>query len=409
MREAQFDLIVFGATSFVGKLLCRYLAELPGAGQPLKWAAAGRSLAKLQELRTSLGEGQTALPLIVADAADETALAAMCAQARLVISTVGPYALYGEPLVKVCAETGTDYCDLTGEVHWIKRMLDRYESAAKASGARIVHCCGFDSVPSDLGVLFLQEAALDRFGEYCSQIAMRVKAMRGGASGGTIASIMNIAKEAASEPALRKQLANPYLLCPQPGAPNVRQPGVRAAAYDPDYGAWAAPFVMAGINTRIVHRSNALGGYSYGRDFRYDEAMLTGKGLAGRAKALGVTAGLGGFMAGSALRPTRWVLERVLPAPGEGPSPEAQVSGFYDFRFVGTTSGGQKLRAKVVGAGDPGYGSTSKILGQAAACLAFDVARTEKPGGFWTPATIFGNRLIERLRSNADLQFEIID
>lgn len=408
MRETQYDLIVFGATSFVGKLLCHYLAERPGTGASLKWAAAGRSPAKLQELRASLGGGQAALPLIVADAADETALAAMCAQARVVISTVGPYALYGEPLVKVCAESGTDYCDLTGEVHWIKRMLDRYEPAAKASGARIVHCCGFDSIPSDLGVHFLQEEALDRFGEYCSKIAMRVKAMRGGASGGTIASMMNIAKEAAIDPVLRKQLANPYLLCPQP-APNVRQPGVRGAAYDSDYGAWVAPFVMAGINTRIVHRSNAVGGYCYGRDFRYDEAMLTGTGLAGRAKALAVTAGLGGFMAASALRPTRWALERVLPSPGEGPSPEAQATGFYDLRFIGTTPGGKKLRAKVVGAGDPGYGSTSKILGQAGACLAFDVSRTEKPGGFWTPATIFGSRLIERLRSDADLRFEIID
>ena len=409
MRDASYDLIVFGATSFVGKLLCRTLAGQPGSAKPLRWALAGRSLAKLQELRASLGASQASLPLIVADAADETALTAMCEQARLVVSTVGPYAVYGEPLVKVCATTGTDYCDLTGEVHWIKRMLDRYEAAAKASGARIVHCCGFDSIPSDLGVAFLQEEAQRRFGVYCPTVAMRVKAMRGGASGGTIASMMNIAKEAAADPALRKQLANPYLLCPQPGAPNIRQPSVGAAAYDADYDAWAAPFVMAGINTRIVHRSNALGGYAYGRDFRYDEAMLTGKGLAGRAKALAVTAGLGGFLAASALRPTRWALERVLPSPGEGPSPEAQASGFYDLRFVGTAADGRKLRTRVVGAGDPGYGSTSKILGQAAACLAFDVTRAEKPGGFWTPATIFGSRLIERLRADADLRFEIID
>ena len=397
MREAQYDIVVFGATSFVGKLLCGYLADQFGGGDPLRWAAAGRSLDKLQHLRASLGAGQAALPLIVADAADESALEAMCSQTRVVISTVGPYALYGEPLVKVCTATGTDYCDLTGEVHWIKRMLDRYEPAAKASGARIVHCCGFDSIPSDLGVFFLQEEARRRFGEHCTKITMRVKAMRGGASGGTIASIMNIAKEAAGNPALRKDLANPYLLCPKADAPHVRQPGVGTAGYDPDYGAWVAPFVMAGINTRIVHRSNALSGYSYGRDFRYDEAMLTGKGLAGRAKALAVTAGLGGFLAASALSPTRWALKRVLPAPGEGPSSEAQASGFYDLRFIGTTSGGQVLRAKVVGAGDPGYGSTSKILGQAGACLAFDVPGTEKAGGFWTPATIFGNRLIQRL------------
>ena len=408
MPQAKYDLIVFGATSFVGKLLCRYLVGQPGKGGPLQWAAAGRSLARLQDLRASLGEAHAALPLIVADAADEPALSTMCAQARVVISTVGPYALYGEPLVKVCAQTGTDYCDLTGEVHWIKRMLDRYESAAKASGARIVHCCGFDSVPSDLGVHFLQEEALGRFGEYCPRVTMRVKAMRGGASGGTIASMMNIAKEAAADPVLRKQLSNPYLLCPPRGAPTVRQPSVGGPAYDDEYDAWAAPFVMAGINTRIVHRSNALGSYFYGRDFRYDEAMLTGKGFAGRAKALAITAGLGGFMSASALRPTRWALERVLPSPGQGPSPEAQAAGFYDMRFVGTTTEAKKLRVKVVGAGDPGYGSTSKILGQAASCLAFDVGKTEKPGGFWTPAAIFGSRLVERLRSKADLQFEIV-
>lgn len=407
MPEAQYDLVVFGATSFVGKLLCGVLAG-QSRQRPLKWAAAGRSRPKLEQLRASLGVGHTALPLIVADAADETALAAMCAQARVVISTVGPYALHGEPLVKVCAQTGTDYCDLTGEVHWIKRMLDRYETAAKASGARIVHCCGFDSIPSDLGVLFLQEEARRQFGSACPDIAMRVKAMRGGASGGTIASIMNIAQEAAADPALRKQLSNPYLLCPKGDAPNVRQPSVGRATYDPNYGAWAAPFVMAGINTRIVHRSNALSEYGYGPDFRYDEAMLTGKGLRGRARAFAVTGGLGGFLAAGALRPTRWALKRILPQPGEGPGAEAQASGFYDLRFTGRLRDGRTLRAKVVGAGDPGYGSTSRILAQAGACLAFDVAKSEKPGGFWTPATIFGSRLIERLRSNARLSFETL-
>jgi short subunit dehydrogenase-like uncharacterized protein len=407
MADAQYDLIVFGATSFVGKLVCRYFAE-HFRERPLKWAAAGRSAPKLQTLRASLGEGYAALPLVVADALDETALAAMCAQTRVVISTVGPYALHGEPLVKVCAQTGTDYCDLTGEVHWIKRMLDRYEAAAKASGARIVHCCGFDSLPSDLGVLFLQEEARRRFGSACPDIAMRVKAMRGGASGGTIASMMNIAQEAAADPALRKQLSDPYLLCPKGDALRVRQPSVGRPTFDRDYGAWAAPFVMAGINTRVVHRSNALSHYAYGPEFRYDEAMLTGKGFRGRARAFAVTAGLGGFLAASVLRPTRWALKRVLPQPGEGPSAEAQAKGFYDLRFTGRLSDGRTLRAKVVGAGDPGYGSTSRMLGQAGACLAFDMAKSERPGGFWTPATIFGDRLIERLRSNAGLSFETL-
>ena len=258
----------------------------------------------------------------------------MCARARVVVSTVGPYALYGEPLVKLCAQTGTDYCDLTGEVQWIRRMIERYEPAARASGARIVHCCGFDSIPSDLGVWFLQQEAARRFAAPCSRIKMRVKAMRGGASGGTVASMLNVVKEAAASPALRKELANPYSLCGPGAGKGVRQPNVNSARWDEDFGAWCAPFVMAAINTRVVHRSNALQAAAYGADFRYDEAMLAGRGARGRLAALGITAGLGAFMLGAALPPARWLLERfVLPAPGEGPSPQAQRAGFYDIRF----------------------------------------------------------------------------
>ena len=213
------DLVVFGATSFVGQILTRYLAEQFGTHGGLKWAIAGRSEAKLAALRNSLGLKAGKLPLVIADAADETALRRMCADTRVVISTVGPYALYGEPLVKVCAETGTDYCDLTGEVQWIRRMIRAYEKAAKKSGARIVHCCGFDSIPSDLGVHFLQREAHERFGAPCTEVKMRVKGVRGSFSGGTVASLMNVLKEASGNPALRKELANPYSLCPEGYAP----------------------------------------------------------------------------------------------------------------------------------------------------------------------------------------------
>jgi short subunit dehydrogenase-like uncharacterized protein len=408
MTQPSYDLVVFGATSFVGQLLCRYLLRAFGPGSELKWAAAARSQGKLQSLRETLGPQAAALPLIVADALDDAALRVMCGQTRAVVSTVGPYALYGEPLVRICAETGTDYCDLTGEVHWIKRMIERYEGDARSSGARIVHCCGFDSLPSDLGVYFLQREARGRFGMALPRIKMRVRAMRGGASGGTVASMMNIAKEMSDDPALRRQMANPYSLVPKDMAPGVRQPSLSKVAYDADFDRWQAPFVMAAINTRIVHRTNALSGFAYGKDFLYDEAMLMGAGMRGRLSAYALTGGLGAFLAASAAAPTRWLLKRLVPAPGEGPSPEAQEKGFFDLRFFGATTDGHSLRAKVTGQGDPGYGSTAKMLGQAAACLALDIGKAEKPGGFWTPATIFGERLIERLKAHSDVGFELL-
>jgi short subunit dehydrogenase-like uncharacterized protein len=407
MSAPSLHVVAFGATSFVGQILCRYLLDQFGVDGELRWAAAGRSQTKLEALRESLGPEARTLPLLVADAADDDALRKLCGSTRVVVSTVGPYALHGEPLVKACAESGTDYCDLTGEVQWIRRMLQRHEAAARRSGARIVHCCGFDSIPSDLGVHFLQREATSRFGAPCTRVKMRVKAMRGSFSGGTVASLMNLVKEAAADPALRKELADPYSLCPAGTAATVRQPEVRGVEFDADFQAWVAPFVMGAINTRIVHRTNALSGHAYGADFTYDEAMLTGRGMKGQLAGAATVAGLGGFMLAGALAPLRSALERfVLPQPGEGPSPAAQRSGFFDLRFVGTAADGRQVRTKVAGDRDPGYGSTSKMLGQAAACLALDIAKGSPSGGFWTPATIFGDRLVERLRSAAGLTFE---
>jgi short subunit dehydrogenase-like uncharacterized protein len=409
MKTPSHDLIVYGATSFVGQIITRYLAEHFGTQGRLKWAIAGRSEEKLAGLRSSLGLTAGKLPIVRADAADEAALRRMCVSTRVVLSTVGPYALYGEPLVKVCAATGTDYCDLTGEVQWVRRMIRTYEGAARKSGARIVHCCGFDSIPSDLGVHFLQQRARERFGHPCSEVKLRVKAMRGSFSGGTYASTMNFTREVAADPALRQEVANPYSICPEGYAPKVRQPNVKSAEFDADFDAWVAPFVMAAVNTRIVQRSNALSKQSYGADFRYDEAMLMGRGLEGRAKALALTAGLAGFMLAGALPPTRWALSKVLPAPGEGPSPEEQRRGFYDFRFLGKTRDGGQLRVKVTGDRDPGYGSTAKIVGQAGACLALDLAESGRGGGFWTPATLFGDKLVDRLVEHAGLTFEVVE
>lgn len=411
MNDKPFDIVVFGATSFVGQILCRYLLERYGVDREVKWAIAGRSEAKLVNLKTDLGEGAADLNIIVADASDEASLKSMCQQTRVVISTVGPYALYGEPLVKVAVSEGIDYCDLTGEVQWISKMIQRYEEQAKVTGARIVHCCGFDSIPSDMGVYFLQQQATRQFGAVCPTIKMRVKAAKGEFSGGTVASMMNVAKEAVANPALRKELANPYSLCPSGFRSSRRQHNVKGAEFDEDFGAWTAPFVMGSINTRVVHRSNALQGAAYGQDFGYDEALLTGKGLKGRATALGIAGATGSFFVASAIKPTRWALEKfVLPKPGEGPSLKAQEQGFFDLRFVGISANGELIRAKVTGDRDPGYGSTGKMLGEAAMCLAFDIDQAARqPGGFWTPASLLGQKAIDRLSAKAGLRFELVE
>jgi len=289
-------------------------------------------------------------------------------------------------------------------------MLERYEQDAKASGARIVHCCGFDSIPSDLGVYFLERQSLKRFGKPCTRVKMRVRAMRGGFSGGTVASLMNAIKEASADPAVRRQLANPYSLCPRGYAPSTRQPNVKFAEYDEDFRAWVAPFIMSAVNSRIVQRSNALLAGAYGGNFTYDEAVLSGRGVKGRLAATSMAAGLAGFLVVGALPPTRWALERfVLPAPGEGPTPEQQEQGFFDIRFKGFTDDDRGLAVKVTGDRDPGYGSTGKMLGEAATCLALDLDKQAKPGGFWTPATAFGETLVERLQAHAGLVFEVLD
>ena len=401
-----FDVVVFGATSFVGQLITQYLTEQHGVGGAVNWAIAGRSEAKLSALRASLGEPATKLSILVADAQSAEELKNICTQTRVIISTVGPYALYGEPLVKVCAETGTDYCDLTGEVHWVKRMIERYENLAQQTGARIVHCCGYDSIPSDLGVYFLQQQAQQRFGQYCSRVKMRVKAAKGGASGGTIASMLNVAKEMAADAALRKDMANPYSICPPVDYERPRQKPVLSVKYDDEARAWMAPFVMASVNERVVQRSNAL--LQYHKNFTYNEAMLTGTGPLGYAGSVAVTAAIGGGLLAAGVAPLRTLITSFLPKPGEGPSPEAQRTGFFVHDVYGTTEAGQNLLVRVSGDRDPGYGSTAKMIAQAGICLAQDIPKTDKPGGFYTPATLFGDQLIDRLQRFAGLTFEVV-
>lgn len=405
-----FDLVVFGATSFVGKILVHYLhAQYPQS--ELRWAVAGRSESKLRALQKSLPSGEALPSILIADATNESSLQSLCNKTRCIVSTVGPFSRYGEVLVKACVESGTDYCDSTGEVHWVLQMISRYQAQAAESGARLVHCCGFDSIPSDLGVKFTQRIAHKRYGHPCDEIAMRVMRMKGRFSGGTIASLFAAVEDIHSQPALRKAVGSPYCLCPSDHPYTSKQLRHDGAGYDEVAKRWIAPFIMEGVNTRIVHRSNALQNHAYGEGFLYDEALVTGLGRKGRKRATRTSFGLHMLMFAAVFPPLRWLLEKFwLPAPGEGPSEREQEEGEYTLRFYGKVRGRGTLVCEVKGDRDPGYGSTAKMLGEAAVMLAKDSFSKEGshnilPGGFWTPATAFGDELFTRLEDNAGLNF----
>ena len=401
-RQRTHDMVLFGATSFVGQILTRYMVERHGSHGDVSWAMAGRNPDKLAEVAVATG---AEVDRITVDADDPDALAEMCAHTNLVISTVGPYALYGSKLVAAVVEAGIDYVDLTGEPQWMQRMIDRYQERAVETGARLVHACGFDSVPSDMGVWFLQREAQARFGEPCTRISMGVKGAKGGASGGTIASMMNMMEEVAADPSLRSVLSNPYALAVEGDRTGPDQPNVTLPQYDDGHDSWLAPFVMAATNTRVVFRTHSLLGHPWGEDFTYGESMLMGDGITGRAKALAMSGGMGSAMGIAAFGPSRKLLGKVLPEPGEGPSPEAQEQGFYDLRFHGATADGDEIMVKVAGDRDPGYGSTAKILAEAATTLM----HSEVGGGFWTPATALGDSFIDALVGHAGLSFEVLD
>ncbi len=408
----RFDVVVFGATSFVGQLVVDHLAARHGTdGTSVRWAVAGRNEEKLDALLTGRGID---VPTIVADADDREALDAMVAETSVLVSTVGPYALYGSKLVAAVAAAGVDYCDLTGEPHWVQAMIDAHHAEAVESGARIVPSCGFDSIPSDLGVWFTQQEAQHRFGRPCVRIGMRVRSIRGGASGGTVASGLNVIEELTRDPSLRKVLGNPYALAPDGERRGVRQPNVMVPTLDELSGSWVAPFIMASVNSKVVHRTHALLGRPWGDDFRYDEAMATGGGVAGLAKATAVAGGMAGLAGAGAIGPLRRQLqERVLPKPGTGPDAAAREAGYFNIGFFGRTDDGQTITTKVTGDRDPGYGSTAKMLGETAAVFLDPSATNDVDGvpkaGFLTPATAFGDALIERLVEHAGLTFTVLD
>ncbi len=411
-EKRLYAIILYGATSFVGKITAHYLAEfLSNAkdkhGANVTWAIAGRDEDKLQQLQSKL---TSKVDIIVANSNDAASLDQMTKQTQVIISTVGPYLKYGEPLIKSCADNGTDYVDLTGEAIFIKDMMDKYQDTATQSGARIVNSCGFDSIPSDLGVYFTQTKAEEKFGDACDVIHMRVKAAKGGLSGGTIASMATIFEEVGEDKSRRKQVANPYLLNDDKDAPSVRQDNISKPQYDSEHKRWLAPFVMASINTRIVHRTNQLLGYEYGRDFKYDEAMWMKDGVKGQLSSYAMSAGLFGFATAMMIKPSRELLSKhVLPKSGSGPSEEEQENGYFDIRLFGQTAKKETINTKVIGDKDPGYGSTSRMLAQAALCLAQDISKEDVGGGFWTPASAMGDKLLTRLEDHAGLSFEVVD
>jgi short subunit dehydrogenase-like uncharacterized protein len=387
--SSKFDIVVYGATGFTGRLVAEYLAaHYTGNGAP-KWAMAGRSMDKLASVRDAIGApADTAL--IEADASDPASLKAMVDQSSSVLSTVGPYQLYGSELVAICAATGTDYLDLCGEPVWMRQMIDSHEAEAQSTGARIVFSCGFDSLPFELGVFFCQQTAKNVLGAPVGRIKGRVRAMKGTFSGGTAASIKATFAAAAKDLSLVALLKNPFSLTP--GFEGPKQPPGNKPLFDPDLDAWTAPFVMATINTRSVHRSNLLMGFPYGKEFVYDEMVLTGAGVQGEANAKRVVAanaemgGPGG------------------PKPGEGPSKEERESGLYDLLFVGVATDGRQVRVAVRGDRDPGYGSTSKMIAECAICLR---KAPDVKGRMWTPGAAMGNQLMKRLVDHAGITFTV--
>jgi short subunit dehydrogenase-like uncharacterized protein len=398
--QRSYDLVLFGATGFTGRLVAEYLAERCRDGLALRWAMAGRDRSKLQSVQSAIG---VEVPILVADAMDEGSMRLLAEQTRLVLTTVGPYAKYGSALVAACAAQGTDYCDLTGEVHWMRAMIDAHHETARRTGARIVHTCGYDSIPSDLGTLALFDHVERTHNKKLTRITHYAGESKGGVSGGTIASMLAMMELSSVDRSLRKLLANPYALNPDPAEKGPDGPDPMAVRFDDEIGLWTGPFVMAAVNSRVVRRSNALLEFHYGKDFRYTELQSTGRGATGLARASALTAGLGSFMVLLQNSKARSLLaKRVLPKPGEGPSRTTIEQGFFTSRFVGHGDG-VTATLTIRGKRDPGYGATARMISESALCLLQD--DLPRKGGVLTPASAMGMALVPRLE-RAGIRFE---
>ena len=389
MSKREFDVIVFGASGYTGKLVAEYMGKEYGNDESISWAIAGRNKDKLSSVKKDLNLNER-VSIIEVDSTNKDSLDSMTSSAKCILTTVGPYQLYGSSLVQSCSENGTDYVDLTGEPGWMYEMINAHQDTAKKSGARIVFSCGFDSIPFDLGVYFVQQAAQEKYGKPAKHVRGRVKAMNGEFSGGTIASLGATMATLKEKPELIQVLSNPFSLTE--GFEGPAQLDDSKVLLDEKLNMWVAPFVMAPINTKNIHRSNALLGHAYGEDFCYDEMMIAGEGEEGKkiADAMNSSNPMGGDN---------------LPQPGEGPSKESREQGNYDVLFFADFDEGS-IEARVTGDMDPGYGSTSKMIAESALCLVQDCE--DLSGGMYTPAPAMGDKLIKRLTKNAGLTFDIL-
>ncbi|MCP5074638.1 MAG: saccharopine dehydrogenase [Rhodobacteraceae bacterium] len=412
MTEREFDIVLWGATGATGRRAAHHLARRCGE-RGLRLAIGGRHCEKLEALRDDLSDTGNPIAVLVGDSHDSAFLQIMAAHTRVVVSTVGPFALYGTALVAACVENGTHYCDLTAEPQWMRAMIDAHEDKARETGARIVHSCGHDSIPSDLGVQFLQDAALALFGKPCKSVTTRVTRMKGGFSGGTAASFLNAMRLRETDPDFDRLSQDPYALCPEgeqqgPDGPDRMMP--LKVTWDNDLQAWTKPFFMGPMNSKVVRRSNAIMGYPYGRDFIYQETALTTCGIGGWWAAMRYALFGRLFLIAMSIPWTRGLLERrVLPRSGEGPSKEVRESGSYELVLVGEMPDGTILKARITGQGDPGVRSTTLMLTEAAFCLAEDEGSISVGGGFWTPASAMGKLLRDRITAHAGLTFELLD
>jgi short subunit dehydrogenase-like uncharacterized protein len=394
--ERSFDLVIYGATGFTGSLVAEYLHQTQSG---LSWAIAGRSQSKLDLLKDRINAPD--LETIVADSESPDDMRRLVTSTRVVISTVGPYARFGTPLVEACAAEGTHYCDLTGEPQWMASIFERVSPLAEETGARLIHCCGFDSIPSDLGVFVAQQSMMNKHGLFATKVSGRMGKSKGAVSGGTVASMLLAVEQAVSDPIARKVLNDPYGLYPSELSPGSDGPDQRGVRWDDHFESWTGPFVMAAINSKVVRRSNALASLVYGADFSYDESLLVDNRRSGLLMAGGMSIG----MTALAIPPLRRLISKRLPQPGEGPSVSERENGFFEF-FVHAhhpTDSENDVRICVKGKRDPGYGATSRMLAQAGLSLAFDDLDVE--GGIWTPASALGNHLVNRL-ADVDITFE---
>jgi short subunit dehydrogenase-like uncharacterized protein len=396
--DRELDVVLFGATSFVGRLCAEYLAR--AAPAEVRIGLAGRSRERLDNLQASLGGRAADWPLLIADTADRSSLNQLAGATRVLATTVGPYRRYGLGVVEACASAGTHYADLTGEVLFMREAIDRFNALAAEGGARVVHSCGFDSIPSDLGVLLLHEAVTADGAGQLQDTTLVVRVLKGGPSGGTIASLKGTIDDARSDRELARLLADPYALSPDRDAePSLGPEGdLRGVQHDHELDMWVGPFIMGSINTRVVRRSNALQGHAYGPGFRYREVMGFGSGPLAAVQAGAIAGGVGALAAGLSIGPTRTILDRVLPSPGEGPSESQRERGRFRIEIHARTSSGARYLCRVAAQGDPGYKATAVMFGESSLSLALDEDRLPARAGVLTPATAIGDALVQRLR-----------